>query len=194
MHTNMRLQGALIGVLCTPAVVPGVSAWTLPPPPSHTRPITIMRTTPSTFHSPSSLSATVDDEFMLSSAPFIVGFALVCGIAAQGWINSMAQGERGLGAYLSDGKGFGGSRFSPSSGSGDAVSGEDPLPWLKLPKLDFVDVAGQTDGAEIQLEALRLKMNSALQDGNLERATEIRQELEDIMTANGFDYTPNEWQ
>jgi hypothetical protein len=131
---------------------------------------------------------------MLSSAPFIVGFALAFGIAAQGWINNMTQGERGLGAYLSDGKGFGGSRFSPAGGSGDAVSGEDPLPWLKLPKLDFVEVAGQADSAEMQLEGLRQKMIRALQEGNVEEATDLRQQLEDIMTANGFDYTPNEWQ
>ena len=183
----MRLQDALICVLFAHVVLPEVSAWTLPRrQPLHTT------TTPSALHAPSCLCATVDDDFMLSSAPFIVGFALAFGIAAQGFINSMTWGERGLGAYLSDGKGFGRSRFSPASGSGDAVSGEDPLPWLKLPKLDFVEVAGQTGDAEIQLEALRLKMDCALRDGNLEKATELRQELEDIMTATGFDYTPNE--
>jgi hypothetical protein len=128
---------------------------------------------------------------MMSSGPFVVGAALVLGIAAQGWINNLAEGDRGLGAYLSDGGGFSGSGFSDKANrENDAVSGDDPLPWLKLPKLDFVDVAGQEDSVEVQLETIRRKMNVALEEGQFEQATEIRKELEEIMTANGFDFTP----
>ena len=52
----------------------------------------------------------------------------------------MLKGERGLGAFLSDGSGFKKSGFRPLDG---ADMKTDPLPWLKLPELDFVDVAGQ---------------------------------------------------
>ena len=141
-----------------------------------------------------SLTTTTDDDLMLSSVPFIAGFALLLGIAAQGWINTMIGGDRGLGAYLSDGRGFAGSRFSPEGGSGDAISGNDPLPWLTLPNLDFVDVAGQVDPVEVQLELLRRSMNQALQEGDLQQATELRRELEGIMAENGFDYTADEWE
>lgn len=149
----------------------------------------VQHTVPS---SPTQLDAGVDDEIvMMSSGPFIVGAALILGIAAQGWINNLAKGERGLGAYLSDGGGFSGSGFSDKANrDNDAVSGDDPLPWLKLPKLDFVDVAGQEDSVEVQLESIRRKMNAALEEGQFEQATEIRKELEEIMTANGFDFTP----
>lgn len=127
---------------------------------------------------------------MSSSGPLIVGAALVLGIAAQGWINDLAKGDRGLGAYLSDGGGFSGSGFSSkATKESDALSGDDPLPWLKLPSLDFVDVAGQEEPVEMQLEQIRQKMNQALDEGRIEQATEIRKELEEIMTANGFDFT-----
>ena len=106
----------------------------------------------------------------------------------------MISGDRGLGAYLSDGKGFAGSRFSPAGGSGDAISGNDPLPWLKLPTFEFVEVAGQGDPVEEQLESLRRSMNRALQEGKVQQAIELRQELEAIMAENGFDYTAEEWQ
>ena len=155
--------------------------------PTCTAPVTSIK-------SSSSLSANMDNaDMLLDSGPFIVGFALVIGIAAQGWINNMTQGDRGLGAFLRDGGGFAGSGFSKiGSSDGDAVSGADPLPWLKLPDLDFVEVAGKEQSAEMQLEGLRLKMNKALQEGKLEQATELRQELEAIMKANGFDFTPEE--
>ena len=181
-------------------VLPGVRAWMQP-----TIPITqsfnigrnIHRRTHSMIpESSSCISVTtiMDDDAVLSSAPLIVGFAIVIGIAAQGWINNMIGGDRGLGAYLSDGRGFAGSRFSPKGGSGDAVSGNDPLPWLTLPTLDFVEVAGQSDPVEMQLESLRLKMNRALQEGKVQQAIELRQQLEEIMSANGFDFTAEEWQ
>jgi predicted DNA-binding protein (UPF0251 family) len=65
-----------------------------------------------------------------------------------------------LGSYLSDGSGYNKSKFKPilpSNGATTttttqkkynddrAVQGDDPLPWLRLPNLDFVEVAGQTN-------------------------------------------------
>ena len=111
----------------------------------------------------------------------------------------MIRGERGLGAFLSDGTGFGKSGFAPT-GSGkegdNAISGEDPLPWLSLPALEFVEVAGQPQQLPVkdQLELLRRQMNLALQEGRLELATELRTQLEQTMLENGFEYISDDWQ
>lgn len=196
----MKLLDLVTGGIAASIVFPGVRAWTQPMIPikqSFNTGSRQCRRIPCMIPESSSclsVTTTMDDDVMLSSAPFIVGFALVIGIAAQGWINNMIGGDRGLGAYLSDGRGFAGSRFSPEGGSGDAVSGNDPLPWLTLPTLEFVEVAGQSDPVEVRLETLRLKMNRALQEGKVQQAVELRQELEEIMSANGFDYTAEEWQ
>jgi hypothetical protein len=108
--------------------------------------------------------------------------ALLVGVAAQTWINQMIKGDQGLGAFLKDGQGFNKSGFrqvvtDESSNRTD----DDPLPWLSLPKLDFVDVAGQEDPQQVlvedELERLRSAMTRELQAGNLERATELKNEL-----------------
>mmetsp|Transcript_3864 Transcript_3864/g.4990 ORF Transcript_3864/g.4990 Transcript_3864/m.4990 type:complete len:220 (-) Transcript_3864:83-742(-) len=75
--------------------------------------------------------------------------ALVIFVAAQSFINSMLRGDRGLGAFLSDGSGYNRSGFRSRRGAEEGDDGtavaKDPLPWLKLPRLDFVEVAGQDD-------------------------------------------------
>ena len=73
----------------------------------------------------------------------IVLFSILLFALAQSFINSMLEGERGLGAFLSDGRGFKKSGFRTMDDAGEK---NDPLPWLKLPELDFVDVAGQEKG------------------------------------------------
>jgi hypothetical protein len=75
-----------------------------------------------------------------------VAFLLL--VASQLFINQMLSGDQGLGAYLKDGRGVGRSSFRPLSleDKSRAVS-NDPLPWLKLPKLDYVQVAGQEENA-----------------------------------------------
>ena len=95
------------------------------------------------------VSSAEDYDIELPSGPSIAIIALVLFVAAQTFINQMLSGDQGLGAYLSDGKGFQRSGFRPVS-SGQTTTNEravanDPLPWLKLPKLDFVEVAGQTN-------------------------------------------------
>ena len=76
--------------------------------------------------------------------PIIVIVALTIGILANGWISRLLSGEQGLGSYLSDGSGYQKSKFQPLKSNDDrAVQGDDPLPWLRLPNLDFVEVAGQ---------------------------------------------------
>jgi hypothetical protein len=74
----------------------------------------------------------------------VVVVALTLGIGANLWIQQLLSGDRGLGNFLSDGSGFGRSKFQPlSTKDQDRAVSSDPLPWLKLPKLDFVEVAGQ---------------------------------------------------
>jgi hypothetical protein len=149
-------------------------------------------------------------------SPFVVaGVALLLLIAAQTFINQMLEGDQGLGAYLRDGSGYNKSgfrtvgpnrkkkkntarTFSESSSS----SSSDPLPWLKLPQLTFVEVAGQeqrqfndnneeeAEEEEVyrQLESLRTRMNDQLEAGKIKEATALRKQLEGLMKANGIDF------
>jgi hypothetical protein len=128
--------------------------------------------------------------------PFaIAGIALVLGVAAQSFINQMLDGDQGLGAYLKDGSGYSKSGFSQVRQT-DEKTQKDPLPWLKLPQLDFVEVAGQTNKQEglvyQQMEQMRLEMNQLLQDGKMEEASAIREELEKIMKEAGIEYRNDE--
>jgi hypothetical protein len=128
--------------------------------------------------------------------PFaIAGVALVLGVAAQSFINQMLQGDQGLGAFLKDGSGYSKSSFSQVR-QADKESQKDPLPWLKLPQFDFVEVAGQTNKQEglvyQQMEQMRLEMNQNLQDGKMQEASAIREELEKIMKEAGIEYTNDE--
>ena len=135
-------------------------------------------------------------------SPFaIAGLALLLGIAAQSFINQMLEGDQGLGSYLKDGSGYNKSGFrrvDKASMKNDEMN--DPLPWLKLPKLDFVDVAGQSNDSNNRqeelvyekMEQMRLEMNEKLGDGKVEEATAIRNELESIMKEAGIEYRAEE--
>jgi len=144
--------------------------------------------------------------FQVASPTVLLVVALALGIAANGWINRLLSGDQGLGSFLSDGSGFNKSGFKPVTGDQDRAASSDPLPWLRLPKLDFVDVAGQEElGREdfekgrlsgsvqdnqvlVKLESLREKMNQKLADGNVEEALVLRKELEKTMNDNGIQY------
>ena len=74
-----------------------------------------------------------------------------------------------------------------------ALSQGDPLPWLQLPQLDFVSVAGQEEediNNKItgQLEALRIQINQALDAKNIEEAKRLREELEYRMQQSGMEF------
>ena len=128
----------------------------------------------------------------ISSPLFIAIIAILLLIAAQSFINQMLEGDQGLGAFLKDGKGYNKSGYRPatstrSNGDNNNKNNDDnndPLPWLKLPRLDFVEVAGQQEqqqqslilGEEVEveedepqqrvyeeLERLRLKLNIELE-------------------------------
>jgi hypothetical protein len=134
------------------------------------------------------------DDTVMDMSPFVIAAAAVAlGVAAQTLINQMLKGDQGLAAFLSDGSGFQKSGFrSVKSDNAQDRDRDDPLPWLKLPKLDFVDVAGQVESDEQvvyeRLEQLREKMNSELQAGRIEEATRLKQELESIMDINGIEF------
>ena len=132
------------------------------------------------------------------SVPLLLMAAVVIGVAAQSFINQMIEGDQGLGAFLKDGSGYNKSGFRPRSKKKSADSNDDPLPWLKLPTLDYVEVAGQqkanTLNEEVileQLELLRQNINTAMQEGRVEEAESIRIELEETMKSNNIEYRPN---
>ena len=120
----------------------------------------------------------------------VAACAIVLGVSAQSFINQMLKGDQGLGAFLKDGSGYNKSGFRQSSPS--TIGSEDPLPWLKLPKLDFVEVAGQESKQEElaykRLEEIRVDMNEKLQEGKIEEASMIREELELLMKEAGIEY------
>jgi hypothetical protein len=122
----------------------------------------------------------------VSSSPLLVAtVALVLGIAAQSFINQMLQGDQGLGAFLKDGRGYNRSGFRYQEGEKS-----DPLPWLKLPKFDFVEVAGQENEilAYQRMEEMRVRMNQQLRQGNVVEATTLREELERFMEEAGIEF------
>jgi len=157
-----------------------------------------------------------DADALLGAPPVATSVLLVGSIAlfvmAQGFINSLLEGKRGLSAFLSDGGGFSRSAFKPRSkarsdsaqnSSLDApIGGPDPLPWLKLPQLDFVDVAGQEANMKqnggldpqeeaaiiVRLEELADLMAKEVKSGNVEEASRLRSQLESLMTKYGFQY------
>lgn len=103
----------------------------------------------------------------------------------------MLEGDQGLGAFLKDGSGYNKSGFRKAAGKTER--GEDPLPWLKLPQLDFVEVAGQPNRQQDQalleqLESLRGQMNEQLEQGKVLEATTLRNELEALMKDAGIEY------
>ena len=136
----------------------------------------------------------------------------------------MLEGDQGLGAFLKDGKGYNKSGYRPATSTrsnGDNNNNNnndndnnDPLPWLKLPRFDFVEVAGQQQslilGEEVEveedepqrvyeeLERLRLKLNIELEkncninnsnkEEDLLEATRLRKKIERLMKIYGIEY------
>ncbi len=147
---------------------------------------------------PSQSVVTLSDTYfpIFDASPLIVvAVALGLGVTAQGFINQMLEGDQGLGAYLKDGSGYNKSGFRKASSKGE--KGKDPLPWLKLPQLDFVEVAGQPSGQQEQaflqeLESLRLQMNEQLGQGKVLEATMIREKLEALMKEAGLEYNADQ--
>lgn len=140
---------------------------------------------------------TSDNEILITStsnsAVYIVLTAIVLGVLTQSFINSMLTGDQGLSAFLSDGQGFNKSKFRPIRKQ--STENNDPLPWLKLPKLDYVDVAGQnTDKEELdllvreRLDSLLTKMKNEVNSGDKISASSTLKELKEMMEKYGFEY------
>lgn len=137
--------------------------------------------------------SSLDDtnNIMEFGTPIALVTAIILLVAAQGFINTLTSGNQGLGAFLKDGSGYNKSAFTPFQEKSN--SSDDPLPWLKLPTLDFVDVAGQEeDNLQKQLQDIRIEMNEKLQEGNVEEATMLRDKLQVLMEQNGFQYEADE--
>ncbi|KAG7349132.1 hypothetical protein IV203_011729 [Nitzschia inconspicua] len=164
----------------------------------------------------SSLDSVVESDLTLlpDVTPLLTAvIALVLLIAAQSFINQLLDGDQGLGAFLKDGSGYNKSGFrtvQQNQKLQQEQSKKDPLPWLKLPQLDFVDVTGQekpiptrksiaiieevkagdvNDSVYQELELFRLQMNRELQEENWEEADRIRTKLERLMRENSIEYT-----
>jgi hypothetical protein len=138
--------------------------------------------------------------------PLVLAFGLVVLVAAQSFIGGLtAGGEGGLGAFLRDGRGYSKSAFKLDPSNRAASS--DPLPWLKLPRLDYVEVAGQEarrqrpvrerrgevegDGqmrgrGEIldRLRGLQDEMEKSLGTGDYEEAERLRVALSGLISDN----------
>ena len=125
----------------------------------------------------------------------------------------MLGGDQGLGAFLSDGSGYNKSGFKPRKKNEEEAS--DPLPWLKLPEFDYVDVAGQPKKPKLQqlqkiqsddlsdmsrdsrneaeivsrLELLFAEMKKEVDNDNLIEAKRIELELEKIMEEEGYNFS-----
>ena len=129
----------------------------------------------------------VDSESLAVPLALIVAVSL--GVAAQGLINQMMEGDQGLGAYLRDGSGYQKSGFKQK----EQEASTDPLPWLKLPQLDFVEVAGQQNKQDDMIigeleRRLKTEMRDLLDQGRLEEANQRKLELEQLMLDNDIDY------
>ena len=158
---------------------------------------------PSAGPSSSSLSAVFSSNSMIlsSSAPSVfdtkmfllpenpllsplavVVLALVLLVSAQSFINTMLDGDQGLGAFLRDGSGYNRSGYRPNTSGDNDSSNNDPLPWLKLPKLDFVEVAGQEEqgpSPEQQLLAEQEEQETVYKELDRLRQ-ELNQELQSV--------------
>lgn len=110
------------------------------------------------------------------------------------------KGDRGLGAFLSDGSGYNKSGFRRTNNSDDRME-TDPLPWLKLPMFDYVDVAGQkkeqkkvavSTEEEIALlrrmEEMKDQIREMIDEGEYDSARKIELELELLMKAEGYEF------
>eukprot|EP00985_Skeletonema_marinoi_P018842 scaffold10660_cov136-Skeletonema_marinoi.AAC.11 len=148
------------------------------------------------------------------STPLVLLAAIGLAVLAQSWINSLLGGEQGLGAFLSDGSGYNKSGFKPRNSKPNfdpskPLGAGDPLPWLKLPQFDYVDVAGQpkkpkqpkiipnssgnssSNEAEVvsRLEVLFAQLKKEVDNDNLIEAKRIELELEKIMQEEGFSFS-----
>lgn len=142
-------------------------------------------------------------------SPFFISIiAIVLFVTAQSFINQMLEGDQGLGAFLRDGSGYNRSGYRNSDRTRNESNSDsnDPLPWLKLPSLDFVEVAGQQQNQKQvqlkslldndeerkvyqELERLRLKLNIELENNtDLEEATRLRVKIERLMEIYGIEY------
>jgi hypothetical protein len=116
----------------------------------------------------------------LLSPLVVVILALVLLVSAQTFINNMLEGDQGLGAFLKDGSGYNRSGYRPSNGKNtenNNADNSDPLPWLKLPRLDFVEVAGQREEQQAEEAAAAQAFKQEEQDRVYRELDRLKREL-----------------
>jgi hypothetical protein len=86
--------------------------------------------------------------FVISDLPVFYAGVAVLGIGAGYLQYSLFAGKQGLGAYLSDGKGFQKSNYKPLSAAEEMQIRKRGKSWFKLPKLDFVEVFDDDDNED----------------------------------------------
>jgi hypothetical protein len=115
----------------------------------------------------------------LLSPVVVVILALVLLVSAQSFINNMLKGDQGLGAFLKDGSGYNRSGYRPSNSKSNNVdnANNDPLPWLKLPRLDFVEVAGQKEQQQAEEAAVAQRLEQEEQERVYRDLDRLKREL-----------------
>lgn len=132
----------------------------------------------------------------LLSPVVVVLLAAALFFSAQTFINTMLEGDQGLGAFLRDGSGYNRSGYRPNT-SDDEPQSKDPLPWLKLPSLDFVEVAGQdSQGTSLdqqlqiqdeEQERVYKELDRLKEELNRELQSVRRRRLEGMAAEDGVD-------
>jgi hypothetical protein len=152
--------------------------------------------------SPTTLCVSSNIPNDLPLVPLAVLASIILLITAQSWINFLLKGDRGLGAFLSDGSGYNKSGFKPKAKNDGKEQTEDPLPWLTLPQFDYVDVAGQPKRLQnmneqaiqanarvvSKMEEPKDQIRIKIEEGDLETAKQIERELEALMKQEGYEF------
>lgn len=100
----------------------------------------------------------------------------------------MTLGEKGLGAFLRDGKGYSNSAYKEDALEPRRLVPPKFIDKISLPSVDFVQVYSEAGTALEQAEELRVELAEALRDGNIEKVALLDKRLKKLMQDNGLEY------
>mmetsp|Transcript_7044 Transcript_7044/g.23084 ORF Transcript_7044/g.23084 Transcript_7044/m.23084 type:complete len:197 (+) Transcript_7044:3-593(+) len=133
---------------------------------------------------------TATTESVVSEIATGVSVVAVGGVVMAGAYKLIADaydGERGLGAFLSDGRGF--QRSGYKEGAEPLRAPPKFLDRLRFPNLDFVQVySSGEEGALEEAEALRTQLRAAIDDGDAPKVRSLEARLEKLMKDNGLAF------
>jgi hypothetical protein len=123
-----------------------------------------------------------------------IGFAIVAvGVGLMQY--RLFSGKSGIGAFLQDGKNYANSAYEPSNEKRTVV-----LPWLKLPKFEYVEVFGDEDDIDdgfsrivdaefvTRLDDLRSQLKRSISNRDVEKARRLRVRLEELLEGSGYEF------